>query len=486
MALIDRAAQDDFGIPGIVLMENAASSAWRSVSRDIDRSQSLVFVGGSGNNGGDAFAMARHALLDGVAGPAIVLASSAPREGTSPDINLKAASRLGIEIAEASSGRARTLVGQSAWVFDGISGTGLRGALRAPLDRVVELVNGSAGRRVAIDVPSGVRDRYVRGDPAVRADITITMGLPKTCLYQPSARALCGEIRHASPGFPPELLGAEDIPGDLLDDRLPEQTLGRLPGDTYKTRRGHLGVFAGSRGTTGAAWLAAHAAARSRAGLVTVHLDREVYDAVAGSYSSVMVRPGGVEQGLERYGAFLAGPGWGTDDRRQKELEALLGSGLPGVLDADAITLLSRMNPGHVALGGGIVLTPHPGELGRLAGIDAHVAADDPLPRALELSSSLGCMIVVKGHVTYVVSPDGRFGIWDGMNAALATAGSGDVLAGVIAGLLAAGETAETAARCAVVVHGVAGRHAAAELGCLLAQDLLPRVSQLLGPGVGR
>jgi hydroxyethylthiazole kinase-like uncharacterized protein yjeF len=314
----------------------------------------------------------------------------------------------------------------------------------------------------------------------VRADITVTMGLPKRCLYLPQARVRCGRIHVVDPGFPPALLESDKLRGELLQGSDLTRLVPALDPDTYKNRRGHLAVFAGAPGTTGAAWLAAHAAARARAGLVTLYAHPATYAAVAGSYHSVMVRQGTPAPAeLRRYDAFLAGPGWGTNAERREELALLLRSRLPGVLDADALTLAADLlardgiSPGPTR-----VLTPHPGEAARVLGRPAAEILADPLAALDAAGARLGCVIVLKGHVTTVWSPGGRHAVLDNMNPSLATGGSGDVLAGTIAGLLASGLSAEAASRAGVLAHALAARAAG---GLFVSEDLLPFLSQVLG-----
>jgi NAD(P)H-hydrate epimerase len=337
-----------------------------------------------------------------------------------------------------------------------------------------------------VDIPSGVGDAFREGFPAVEAELTLTIGIPKLCLYLPLARRLCGEILVVPGVFPRELTEAEDIPGEMLDDGA-WQALRPLPRDAHKGRRGHLAVFAGSEGTTGAAWLAATAAARSRVGLTTLFLDRALYSTAVRRFQSVMVRPWdalpasmpGFARGSARhFTALLVGPGWGLARERAVWLARLLELGLPGVLDADGITLLAGQ-PG-VRLGGRWVLTPHPGEFARLAGVEVAAVLADPLPQLLEMSAKLEAVIVLKGHCSFVASPEGRYWILDGCNPALATGGSGDVLAGIIGGLAAGGLAPLVAARLGVLLHARAGEQAYRERGYFLAEDLLPYLSLLV------
>jgi NAD(P)H-hydrate epimerase len=372
-------------------------------------------------------------------------------------------------------------------LIDGLLGTGLKGEARGTVVDLIRAVNQSRVRTAAVDVPSGIGDAFRKGYPAVCADVTLTIGLPKLSLYLPAARAHCGEIHVVEGIFPRELLVSEAIKAELLRDEELGELLPKIPADTYKNARGHLAVFAGSEGTTGAAWLCAHAAARSRTGLVTVQMQQELYPACVPAYSSVMIRPWDADGkpsalSLDRFTGLLVGPGWGLGERREAWLETLLEAGLPGLLDADGITLLSRIIKRHrIELGGRWVLTPHPGEFARLIGEETATVLADPLPLLRRTSAALGATIVLKGHCTFVCAPDGRLWILDGMNPAMATGGSGDVLSGIIAGQLAGGVEAPAAARLGVLLHGMAGRLTFASKGYFTADELLPAIGRLTG-----
>ncbi len=479
MAAVDRSAQAEYSIPAIVLMENAGARAFEALRAE-GLCEPVAFVAGRGNNGGDALVMARHARVAGLKRLSIVLAADAPRAGSEPAVNLAACRALGIEVLALQDRRARSRLQEAAWIVDGVAGTGLEGPLRPPLDQAVRAINRAPARKAAIDIPSGLRDGWRPEEPVVGADLTLTIGLPKRCLYLPLARARCGAIRIVDAGFPPALLEADTLRGELLEAAALPRLVPALEPDTYKNRRGHLAVLAGAPGTSGAAWLACHAAARARAGLVTLYVHPQTYGAVAGGYRSVMVRPGSPKPlELARYDAFLAGPGWGASAERRAELAPLLRSRLPGVLDADALPLAAEiLERDGIACGPNRVMTPHPGEAGRLLGCPASQVLADPLAALEEAGGRFGCVIVLKAHVTTVWSPGGRFAVLDNMNPALATGGSGDVLAGTIAGLLASGLDAEAAARAGVLAHALAASRAVAEEGLILAEDLIPRLSQ--------
>jgi NAD(P)H-hydrate epimerase len=483
-------------------MEDAGVKAWAVLRRLAWGGRRprgrVVFVAGKGNNGGDALVMARQAAVERVQPLTIVLAGGRPERDSDSGRNLAACEALGIETIDwpVEPDLVGSRIAEASWILDGIAGTGIRGPLRPPLADLVQCVNQSRGRKAALDVPSGIGDGYRLGSPAVHADLTLTMGLPKLCLYLPRARALCGRIFVVPVGFPPALVDDPAIAGELLSHRAWKRLAPPIPPDTHKNRRGHLAVFAGARGTTGAAWLCASAAARARVGLVTLFADAESYPVIAPKLTSVMCRPwdppstGGKKSSLRyeaedwdpsRYSAVLVGPGWGLTEEKAAWLDSLLSLPLPGVIDADAITLLGKKAATRtIDLGCRWVITPHPGEFTRLTGADRDAVLDDPVGHALAASDRLNAVIVLKGHSTIVAGPDGRYWILDGGNPALATGGSGDVLAGLIAAGIAGGLAPLEAARFGVSLHAFTGTLAARRRGWFLAEDLVPLVSRVL------
>jgi NAD(P)H-hydrate epimerase len=269
----------------------------------------------------------------------------------------------------------------------------------------------------------------------------------------------------------------ESFRDELIDADLVRSLLPVVHGEGYKGSRGRIGVFAGAEGTTGAAVLCSQAAARTGAGLVYLSVDRSIYPIVASHLVSVMPRVLDADDpiDLERFDALLVGPGWGQQGRGEF-FERLLGSTAPGVLDADGINLLAAGSP--IDLGGRWVLTPHPGEMARLAQTDSRSVLEDPYGVSESVARAYRATVVLKSHVTFVTFPDGTLRVMDGMNPYLGTGGSGDVLAGVVAGYLARGATPEEAAVAAVYVHAQAGARAR-NSGWFLAEDLLPEISRV-------
>lgn len=484
MAEIDRLSIEEYGYPGIVLMENAGIRIFdRFLASGRNRDLHLLFLVGGGNNGGDALVMARQALAAGFRNITIVLASDKP--GDAVRTHVRICEGLHIPVRRWTAGGD---IEQADVIFDGLIGTGLQGPLRGASVGLVEAVNSCRAETVAVDIPSGVGDSFEEGFPSIKADRTFTVGLPKLALYLPAARTRCGVIEVVDIGFPRILTTSDDLRGDFLScSDLPEILPPAAP-EAYKKTRGSLCVFAGSPGTLGAAFLAAETASRTRAGLVTLMLEKDLYTPAAGSFRSVMGRPWGPADSPEQvdftgFSALCVGPGWGFD-RRRAWLEACIASGVPGVLDADGLSLLAAMEV-KPDLGGRWVLTPHPGECARISEKPVQEILRRPREAVLQAAEAYNAVVVLKAHVTWIGEPSGRFCVIDGMNPAMGTGGSGDVLAGLTAGLLAEGLSPSRAARAAVLVHAEAGRRCYSDAGWFAAEDLRHYIPKVLADAGG-
>ncbi|HEQ72057.1 MAG TPA: NAD(P)H-hydrate epimerase, partial [Spirochaetia bacterium] len=375
---IDRRAEKKYGIPSLLSMETAGINAADLLVERFWKNRTpagpFVFLAGKGNNGGDAFVMARRFFLTGKKNCAIILAQGAPADDADPGVNLAVCRSLDIPVCSLPEDPDLSwrLLEAAEVVFDGLAGTGLRGALREPLAGLVGRLNSLDVMRVAIDVPSGLGDEFQAGQPILNAQVTLTMGLPKRALFLPAARAACGRIITVPLCYPSALIEDSALRGELLDHDDLQSLLPRLPASAHKNTRGHLAVFAGAVGTTGAAILAATAAARARTGLVTIFTDPEAYPLLASHVVSVMARPVTAasldKKNLEaRFRALLLGPGFGLTDSKKALMKSLLTVQLPLLIDADGLTLLAGLDPRDVrGREQSLILTPHPGECARL------------------------------------------------------------------------------------------------------------------------
>ncbi|HUK59508.1 MAG TPA: NAD(P)H-hydrate dehydratase [Stellaceae bacterium] len=470
MAAADRVAFVA-GVPGQDLMEAAGCTVAAAVMRRWDKCAVAVLCG-PGNNGGDGFVAARHLAA---AGWPVRLGLLGPREALKGD----AAHHAGLWTGPVEP-LAPALLDGAGVAIDAIFGAGLARPLEGVAKDVVEALRAREIPSVAVDVPSGLDGATgaVLGAVAPAA-ITVTFFRKKPGHLLLPGRALCGTLVLADIGIPASVLDAiapkthENGPALWLD-AFPWPKL-----DGHKYARGHLLVWGGTV-MTGAARLGARAAARMGAGLVTVAARGASWPIYAASLVGVIVQPiaglPGFEQLLAdpRRNAVLIGPGAGTNEATRAAVLAALGARRAAVLDADALTVFAGDRESlFTAIEGPAVLTPHEGEFAKLFG--AHPG--DKLARARAAAVVSGAVVLLKGADTVVAAPDGRAVINVNGPPELATAGSGDVLAGMIAGLLAQGLDPFRAAACAAWMHGAA----AAEFGPgLVAEDLLDMLPRVL------
>lgn len=461
------------GIPGVELMQNAGSAVARAAQR-LWSARRVAVLCGPGNNGGDGFVAARMLAESGWPVRVALLGSRAQLAG---DARVHAERWTGPIESLAS------VIESAELVIDALFGSGLN----RPLGDEPRAALAEAARRalpvLAIDVPSGVRGDTGESWGAIAAHCTVTFTRKKPGHLLLPGRDLCGTTSVVDIGTSREVL--ERIAVDTWEND-PSLWRGELPllgAAAHKYTRGHA-LMVGGWPTTGAARMAARAAARCGAGLTTIAVPPEALAVYAAALTSIMVRPVAPPADLaplledRRFTALAIGPGAGlTADTRRRVL-AMLGSGRPCVLDADALTAFADdPAPLFGALGAHCVLTPHEGEFARLFG--ARVAGDK-LTRARAAARITGAMLVLKGSDTVVAAPDGRAVINANAPPYLATAGSGDVLTGMILGLLAQGTDAFWAAAAAVWMHGAAASDFGPGLLGEDLPDLLPAVLRRL------
>ena len=486
MAQADRLAITG-GVPGITLMENAGRAVADVVARRAPLGTRVAVVAGPGNNGGDGFVAAR---LLSARGYPVVLLLVGSRERLKGDAAEAAKRFTGPVQAAAPEGLAGAGV-----VIDALFGAGLDRVVEGLPRAMIEAMNSCGAPVIAVDLPSGINGTSgaVIGC-AVTAAESVTFFRRKPGHVLLPGRLHCGKLRVADIGIPAAVL--EAIRPPLRLNRPTgwgtEFPVPRIEGHKYS--RGHAVVVSGGAAHTGAARLAARAALRAGAGLVTIASPREALAVNAAASVAVMVRP---VDGAAELGAFLAdarlnaialGPGGGVGPAMRDLVRTALAGARAVVLDADALTSFAG-EPGDLAtaiagrpgMATATVITPHQGEFARLFGSVAQVTEQQSkLAAALAAARHLGVVVLLKGHDTVVAAPDGRATIADNAPPWLATAGSGDVLAGLATGLLAQGMPAFEGASAAVWLHGECG--AAAGPG-LIAEDLseaLPQVYRRL------
>jgi len=484
-------------------MENAGrAAAWIIHQRFAPRgagqrragpARRVVCVCGSGNNAGDGFVVARHLL--GLGHPVRVLCCGGGRDTLAPDarVNFDAWVGLGGEVRELGDGDNPDLEG--AWapgdlLVDALFGTGLSRALTGRYRTLVERINASGLDVVALDIPSGLHaDNGAVMGAAVVADLTITFGHPKAGLLTSGALDHTGELTVADLGVPQRLGPALTPRAQWVEQADVESWVEARPRSTHKGRSGKLLVIGGSPGRTGAALLSANAALRAGAGLVTICAFSEAIQSLDARVIEVMTRPIDPEQieasldaALENVDAVVLGPGLGTGDAARRVVDhVVLGRNVPTVLDADAIGHFAQRTHELADSPGPCLLTPHPGELGRLLGLSAsEVEADRfaALDRGVERTRKT---LLLKGPYTLIGEPGVSPRVVSEGHPALAIGGSGDVLAGITGASIAALGPLRAGALGAFV-HGRAARlwveaHGGADRG-LFARELADFVPQ--------
>jgi NAD(P)H-hydrate epimerase len=475
---MDAAVADDYGLPLAVLMENAGRAVAEAALRMGGRR--IYLAVGHGNNGGDALVAAR--LLH-AAGREVVAALIQPRESLNGLAALNA-QRF------ADAGGCMVPSGAVDWrmadlIIDGLLGTGIAGPAREPAATVISAINDAGAPVLAIDVPSGMdADSGAAPELAVRADETVTLGAYKPALVHYPAASWAGTVRLADIGTPESMYPAVDA--QVLDHRFVRGILPRWPLDSNKGKRGALLVIAGSRGMLGAAALSSQAATHAGAGLVYLAAPETLVPVYESKLTDQIIRPvpdGGeacftpaaVEAALglmEKADAVVVGPGLSHMDSVADFITALLPQiTKPLLLDADALNIIAARSlkvPSHA------VMTPHPGEMARLLETGIPEVQADRFASARRAADRFGCAIVLKGAHTVVAAPGRPEVVNLVSDPVLATAGTGDVLSGIIGALLAQGLDPFDAALAGVRWHGTTGLIAASKMGGTLgASDLL-------------
>jgi len=515
MRAMDERAMTEFAMKNLQLMENAGRAVADVVLGELRRRKAaparVAIICGKGNNGGDGFVCARHLANAGVEVSLFVLAPQGAYRGDSR-VNLRTWLKMGGRATLIKSGadleKNSAALQHAHVVVDALLGTGITGGARGLYAEVIEYINGLWGAVVAVDVPSGLDATTGKAEgPVVRADVTVTMALPKTGFFLPPGASFVGRLEVGDIGMPGALLADSALRHNLITEDLVRPLVRPRPGGAHKGTFGHVAVLGGSTGKTGAPCMAALGAMRAGAGLVTMGLPAGLRAVMETKAMEIMTCPledggGGLITGaaldgvlglLEGKSALVAGPGLGVSEGAEEVMSGLVKkAGLPMVIDADGLNNIAK-DPGIMkeAASGEVVLTPHPGEAARLLGVAAKDIQADRIGSATRISEVTGAVVVLKGANTIVAALGKEIFINTTGGPALASAGTGDVLSGVIGGLLAQGMNAPDAALTAVHVHGLAGDRVSRTLGGqrgLLATDLLseiPRVLNSVASGKG-
>jgi ADP-dependent NAD(P)H-hydrate dehydratase / NAD(P)H-hydrate epimerase len=503
----DNRTIEEIGLPGAVLMENAGAGVTRILKNRFSEwpDKKILILAGGGNNGGDGFVIARRFLQSG-AQVNLLLFGQGDNLKDDAKLNYQVFIRLGGHVREITKeehlSSFHSIVAHSGIVVDAIFGTGLIRPIKGLIAQAFKIVNQTEIPVLAVDIPSGVcADSGKILGCALKADWTVTFASEKIGHRLYPGAGECGEIITIPIGIPKTFI--ESDTHTVARNTITDLSLANRKPDGHKGSFGHLLIVAGSIGKEGAATLTALGALRTRPGLVTVATPEPARPIIAAKLTEAMTMPlplkgkgekladdwlnRVLESGIQP-SALAIGPGLGTKPISAITIHnfAIQWPDIPLILDADALNLIAESG-GEVQFitrqrSAPLILTPHPGELARLLKIKTSEIQADRLGIAVKSAEKFGAWLVLKGADTIIAEPGGRSWINDSGNSGLASGGSGDLLTGVIGGLLAQGCGVEAAVRIGVWLHGAAAdaavKNGAGEAG-LLAQDLLPFIQKM-------
>ncbi len=502
MLAIEKAA-DEAGLSYVRMMENAGASLAKAVAAHSHKDKSILALIGPGNNGGDALVALAHLAVDRRTTSAYLVG----RGGDEEFVNRARSAGTEIHLLETDPDlkRLKDLLSSNPVWLDGLLGTGIRLPLRGDIARVLtaaaEMLQAMAKRAyvIAVDCPSGMDCHTGAVAPETfRADLTLTMAAVKRGMLTLPAFEYLGDLEVGDIGLPDDLFEWATIKHFVLDEAIARAPLAPRPLAAHKGTFGTALIVAGSRQYPGSALLAGKAAYRSGTGLVTIAAPESMQPGLVGQLPEATWLPlpeedgwiAGkaavqVEKGLRRATATLLGPGFGQEETTGEFVQKLLKTDLPApVVDADALKLLAKIEDWPARLPKDSVLTPHPKEMSILTKVDLETIQADRLETAVKYAKLWKHVVVLKGAFSVVAAPDGRAAMLPVATPALARAGTGDVLAGIITGIRAQGVPAFEAACTGVWLHGQAGLRAAARLGGtagVLAGDLINELPALIG-----
>ncbi len=477
MREMDRLTIASFGLPGRLLMETAGRGAVRFFLETFPdcSGRRIGVVAGRGNNGGDGFVMARYLAEAGARVTVFLLARQEQVTGDAA-ANLELLTPLDIPVIEMPGAEAFALhlpeLRHQAFWIDAILGTGLNTEVKAYFKEVISFINDSGKPVFCVDIPSGLSaDTGQICGACIQGTATATFGFPKIGHATYPGAALTGKLRVVDIGIPSLIATRVGPKQHLITPAAAREGLVERTADSHKGRTGHLLVVGGSSGKSGAAAMAAMTALRAGAGLVTAAIPETLNPVLETLILEAMTCPL-PDQGRALLGktaletlrmqlpgkkCIAIGPGLGTSpDTRDALLEFLPEIDIPMVLDADALNCLSSKPEILKTLKAPVILTPHPGEMARLSGTDPRSIQKDRIAAARKFAEAFNCHLVLKGAGTVIAHPDGTIYVNSTGNAGMATGGMGDILTGLIAGLITQGAPVPAACRTGVYLHGAA------------------------------
>jgi NAD(P)H-hydrate epimerase len=487
MKNVDRRATDRFAIPSLLLMENAATAVVDAIFEHYASCERVSIFCGTGSNGGDGLAVARHLENRGVV-PAVFIVGDRRKYTRDAETNLTICERLALPMYEITDGdslnAALVHAADADVIVDALFGTGLNRAPDGINAEAIRSMNELALPIVSIDVPSGANASSAEPfDPCVQAAVTVTFAAPKIChIFEPAAN-FCGEVMVADISIPDAAIQDEGVTLALTTPADVRPFIEPRLASTHKGTYGHVAIIAGSAGKSGAAVLCARGAIRTGAGLVTVMTDAETAKLVHAASVESMTFSGNIEEFLQKKSAVLIGPGLPDNDRAYTWVRTTVASiELPLVIDASALNAFAgrakEINPQRRPR----IITPHPGEMGRLLAIETHDVLAARIDIARQAARECNCVVVLKGHQTLIADPEGHVNVNPTGNPGMASGGMGDVLGGIIATFVARGVDPFDAACAGVYLHGFAGDLLKEEMGDtgLAALDLAEHIPKAI------
>lgn len=477
---LDQLAIVERCIPGITLMENAGAAAWLALRDTWPEANRITVVCGSGNNAGDGYIIARIAQEHGCEVRVLSLADPARLQG---DAATAAEQFLatGLKCEEFSP---QHLTGSDV-IVDALLGTGLDRPVDGAYLEAIEALNHSGCGVLSIDIPSGLHadTGQVMGS-VVRADVTVTFIGLKSGMFTSMGPEYCGQVIYSDLDVPQDIFTEIKPRAHRIDPAETARLLGKRARNAHKGDFGHVLIIGGDYGFAGAVRMAGEAALRAGAGLVSIATRQEHALAIPPAVPELMAR--GVANAtdlnalLEKATVVAIGPGLGQSEWSLAMLGKVLETRVPVVADADALNLIAR-EPYHSDRW---ILTPHPGEASRLLSTTTQAVQSDRFGAAAELRRRYGGVVVLKGCGTIIADEADELSVCDAGNPGMATGGMGDVLTGLVAGMVAQGIGKGAAARTAVSLHARAADAAAAEGGerGLMAMDLMPWIRRFANP----
>lgn len=471
-------------IKSIDLMERAAEALTKTITELWDTETPFIVFAGPGNNGGDALAVTRKLINNGYSAKAYLFNV----KGTlSPDcnINKERLREMGNEaLIEITREFEPPTLTRETVVIDGLFGSGINKPLGGGFAAMVNYINQSESKVVSIDIPSGLMtedNSFNVQQNIIRADLTLTLGMKKLCMMMADNKKFIGKLEVLDIGLSKEFIDKTEAQCSILEEHTVRSMMKERSDYAHKGSMGHALLIAGSYGMAGAAILASKACLRSGAGKLTIHTPFKNNDIMQISVPEAIMQPDSNEENFSSlpdtnlYDAIGVGPGLGTSDSSAIALVSLIRSAKKSmVIDADALNILATHRTWIQQLPEGLIYTPHPKEFDKFYGSEA--ANDyDRLMKARDMAQRLQGYIILKGHHSALCIPNGQIIFNSTGNAGMATAGSGDVLTGILTALLARGYTPKEAAMIGMYLHGLAGDYAARDLGMesLIASDII-------------